>query len=268
MSVTIERSASSPACVAHLHGDVDIAAVPEIRAAVESAVVSGCTHVVLDLSGVEYADSSALGLLVWMDRRLRPCGGKVVLVAPDRNVSRIIELSGLVGVAPSLSTAADLEEALGSLEMPPLCSEVLWERTLTASARADEMTRLRSRVCEVVSPLGLSESAAFDLKVAVGEALANAVRHGSSSGEDEVSATVAAYHDRVIVSVRDSGEGFNGDTTSGEDVYASGGRGVMFMHALTDAVEFTCSESGGTVVRLTKRLSAPHAESEAPGDRG
>lgn len=254
MSVTIERTAESQACVAHLEGDVDLAAVPDIRDAVESQIVSGCTCVVLDLEHVEYADSSALGLLVWMDRRLGPVGGKVVLAAADRNVSRVLELSGLVGVAPSLSTASDVDEALGGLRLPAEHREPLWERTLTVRARADQMSRLRTLVCELVRPLGLSESALFDLKVAVGEALANAVRHGSSSDADDIDATVSAYDDRVIVSVRDQGTGFDGSAVSGDDVYASGGRGVMFMRALADAVEFSRSEGAGTLVRLTKRL--------------
>ena len=266
MSVTIERSAGSQACVVRLGGDVDIAAVPEIRVAIDSVVTSGCTSVVLDLADVEYADSSALGLLVWIDRRLHPWGGRVVLAAADRNVSRVLELSGLVGVAPSLSTAADVAEALGGLSIPAAHSDARWERTLRSPARPDEMSRMRTRVCDLVGPLGLSESALFDLKVAVGEALANAVRHGSSSSGDQVAVTVSAYDDRVCVSVRDRGRGFDGATPAGDDVYASGGRGIMFMHALADVVEFCRSEDGGTIVRLTKCLPAAGGTARG-GDR-
>ncbi len=257
MGLRIEQPSGSPVCVVHIDGDMDMSVVPEIRSAVDRAVDGGCAHIVLDLAAVTYADSSALGLLVWLDRRLQPLNGRLVLAGAGRDVSRILELSGLIGLAPSIVMAGDAEQAVTGLEMPLPADEPLWERHLVVSARVEEMSRVRSDVCDLVEPLGLGEHEVFDLKVAVGEALANAVRHGSPGGEaDRVDVTVGAYGDRVIVSVRDTGSGFDGVPAAGDDVYASGGRGIMFMRALMDRVEFAASDDGGTVVRLTKRLPA------------
>jgi serine/threonine-protein kinase RsbW len=243
---------------------MDMSVVPEIRSAVDAAVGLGCTCVVLDLAGVTYADSSALGLIVWMDRRLQPLDGKLVLTGADRNVNRVLELSGLVGLAPSVVIASDIEQALGGLELPPELSEPSWEERIVVAAEVARMSGVRKRVCDLVAPLGLSEGAVFDLKVAVGEALANAVRHGSPGGPgDEVRITVSAFDDRVVVTVQDAGSGFDGDQMSGGDVYASGGRGVMFMRALMDRVEFARCDDGGTAVHLTKRLSAGPSGSAA-----
>jgi anti-sigma regulatory factor (Ser/Thr protein kinase) len=69
---------------------------------------------------------------------------------------------------------------------------------------------------------------------------------------------VDAYEDRAIVTVSDKGHGFNGEAADGSDVYASSGRGILFMRALMDSVEFDASPQGGTAVRLTKRLPAGH----------
>ena len=104
-----------------------------------------------------------------------------------------------------------------------------------------------------IVPLGFPESAIFDIRVALGEALANALRHGRpDSGDGQVSVRVAAYDDRVILEVTDNGEGFDGTISAVKDLYAPSGRGIMFMHALMDRVEFAVAEGGGTVVRLTK----------------
>jgi anti-anti-sigma factor len=239
----------------HIEGDMDTSVVPDVRSAIDRALDSGCTSVVLDLSAVTYADSSALALIVWLDRRLRPTGGRLVLAGANRNVNRVLELSGLIGVAPSIMVASDAEQALSRLDLPPVEDEPLWEHRLAVRASVDEMSRVRTDVCALVEPLGLGEAAVFDLKVAVGEALANAVRHGSPAGDsDEVEVTVSAYRDRVVVAVKDTGSGFDGVSPAGDDVYASGGRGIMFMRALTDLVEFDERAEGGTVVRLTKRL--------------
>ena len=264
MSVSIERSGGSPACVARIHGDIDVATMPEVQGAVDGAISAGCTYIVLDLTDVPYADSSALGLLVWIDRRLEPLHGRLVLAGADRNVGRILEISGLLGVAPSISTAPDVEEALDGLPLEPEHVEPKWEQRLRSPAVVSVVSDLRGRVCDLIEPLGLTDSALFDLKVAVGEALANAVRHGSPGGPaDEVEVSVAAYEDRVIVSIRDYGVGFDAASCDGganrvADVYAAGGRGIMFMRALADRVEFDRCEGGGTIVRLTKRLAADH----------
>jgi anti-anti-sigma factor len=262
--ITIEREAASPACVAHICGDIDFAIVPELRAALDAVICDGCSNVVMDLAGVNYADSSALGLLVWIDKRLQPFGGKLVLAGADRNVSRVLELSGLIGVAPSVSAAASVDEALGGLDLPVEQSPPRWSARVEAVAVIDGMSKVRSRVVEIVEPLCMPEPDIFDLKVAVGEALANAVRHGSPRGtSDVVTVEVEAYRDRVEVLISDAGAGFDGDATCGDDVYASGGRGVMFMRALMDQVDFLPCSGGGTTVRLVKRLPVadPVAES-------
>ena len=62
----------SLACVVRVSGDLDMAVVPDLRASLDRVFDAGCENVVLDLGEVVYADSSALGLLVWVDHRLRP----------------------------------------------------------------------------------------------------------------------------------------------------------------------------------------------------
>lgn len=266
MNVTIDRSTGSPACVARIHGDIDIATVPDVRAAIDGAIGSGCSYVVLDLSDVPYADSSALGLLVWLDKRLAPARGRLVLAGADHNVSRILEISGLLGVAPSISTASSAGEALSALPFESEAATPLWEQCLSSPATVSVVSELRVRICSLVEPLGLSDNSLYDLKVAVGEALANAVRHGSPGGEsDQIEATVSAYPDRVVVSIRDHGEGFDAGACEAPTVEDIGGRGIMFMRALTDDVEFCCGDGGGTLVRLTKRL-APEAVAASRGD--
>jgi len=253
--INIDREPDSPACVVRLSGDIDFATVPAVRDAIDGAIRDGCTSVVLDLTGVRYADSSALGLLVWIDKRLQPHGGKLVLAGADRNVSRVLELSGLIGVAPTLSASSSVGEALEGLELPIEPHDAVWTKHLDAPAAVERMSEVRTCVVDWVRPLGMPETGLFDLKVAVGEALANAVRHGSpSGGQDTVAIDVTAFDDRVEVLISDHGHGFDGDAACGDDVYASGGRGVMFMRALADRVEFRPCDGGGTAVRLVKRL--------------
>lgn len=252
-SFEIVDQGSPHTCVVRLWGDIDTAVVPELEQRLGCALTGGCINMVLDLSDVVYADSSALGLLVWLDRRLAPLEGRLVLAGANPDVQRILELSGLVGIAASIGTSADVSAALAGLQLKEEPSELLWQQELEMVADVDNLAGLRERVCELVAPLGFPESALFDIKVALGEALANAVRHGSS-GEDTalVQVGVTAYDDRLVLDVRDKGVGYAGAPAQSDDLYAPGGRGIMFMRALMDRVEFEIQESGGTRVSLVK----------------
>lgn len=253
----ITRDGGPQACVARLCGDIDIAVVPGLRAALDAELQRGCTNVVLDLSEVTYADSSALGLLVWLDHKLRPEGGRLVLAGARRDVARVLELSGLVSVAASIAMSSTVSSALEGLELPAVPATALWEREVNVPADVNELAAVREAICDIIKPLGFAESAVFDIKVALGEALANAIRHGApTAGLGEILVKVVAFSDRVILEVLDNGAGFDGRHTTSEDIYAPNGRGIMFMRALMDRVEFDRSKMGGTLVRLTKHRAA------------
>ncbi len=253
MKIITEHEVDSRACVVRVQGEIDMVTAPDVRSAIEGALGRGCVNVVLDLSGVSYADSSALGIIVWADRQLEPKAGRLVLAGADRNVSRVLELSGLIGAAPTISASSNAGDAMSALRPFSVPEAPLWERHLEFPARPEALSTGRTSVCELVEPLGLAEPAMFDFRVAIGEALANAIRHGSpGGGGDIVSVTVTAFPDRVAVEVRDRGVGFDGEAADAGDPYASSGRGVMFMRALTDAVEFRRLDDGGTAVSLVK----------------
>ncbi|GAV31058.1 hypothetical protein emb_1d0294 [Coriobacteriaceae bacterium EMTCatB1] len=246
---------SDRTCVARIEGEIDLASVKEVRDTLSEALERGCNNVVLDLSDVSYVDSSCVALLVWLNRVLEPRQGRLVLAGANRDVSRVLELSGLLSVAPVLSTADDEADALSSLGMGAVAQEPAWERTLTFAADTAELASARQQVMGLLDGLGISESVMFDIRVAVGEALANAMRHGSPGGtSDVVEVTVEAYEERVAIVVTDQGCGFDGSLPDESDIYAASGRGVMFMRALMDRVEFAPCESGGTSVRLEKHV--------------
>lgn len=245
------------ACVVRLSGDVDIAVVPELRKSLGGALESGCANVVLDLTEVVYADSSALGLLVWLDHRLRPAGGRLVLAGANPDVARILELSGLVAVAGVITMSSSIASALEGLDLPAIAVDPLWTREFEVAADVDRLAETREAVCATLEPLGFPESALFDVKVALGEALANAIRHGSpQDGTGRILVQVSAYVDRVVAEVMDNGPGFDGTSRDSDDLYAPSGRGVMFMNALMDRVEYGASPLGGTLVRMTKHRAS------------
>ena len=234
-------------------GDIDLAVVPDMQSVLEDAIDAGFVNVVIDLGEVYYVDSSALGLLVWLDHKFTGIEGKVVLTGANENVARILEISGLVSVAGSVKTEDSVEDALKGLDIVAVVGDPMWAQEMNLPAEVGSLATVRERVSAMVATLGFSEAALFDIKVALGEALANAVRHGSpADGTATISVMIRAFEDRVELAVADSGSGFDGAHAGTDDLYASGGRGIMFMRALMDDVRFSSVAEGGTVVTLVK----------------
>jgi anti-sigma B factor antagonist len=77
-----------------LSGDVDIAVKEDLRARLDAAAEQSNT-VDIDLSKVQYADSTALGLIIALRNRLRERGGTVRLVAPSDRVRKLLNYAGL-----------------------------------------------------------------------------------------------------------------------------------------------------------------------------
>ncbi|MHB9002972.1 MAG: anti-sigma factor antagonist [Coriobacteriia bacterium] len=252
MSYAIDRYEELKAAVIHLDGDLDLATVPSVRTVLDSLVDTGFIRMVLDLTNVDYVDSSALGLLVWLDRSLQTRGGKIVLAAPNRNVRRVLEISRILSVASSMHEEKSVEAALAAIEPEHGGAVEEWVEEIVMPADAGHLAATRDRVSAIIEPLGFSSAALFDVKVALGEALANAVRHGSAGADGHISIRVHAFGDKVMLEIEDAGTGFDGDHVCSDDLYASSGRGIMFMRALMDRVEFASSHSGGTLVTLVK----------------
>jgi anti-sigma B factor antagonist len=76
-------------------GELDVAAAPALRDAVEVAVDGGGRRLVADLAAVTFLDSAALGVLVTSAKQLRAAGGELVVVTDDPRIVRIFEITGL-----------------------------------------------------------------------------------------------------------------------------------------------------------------------------
>jgi anti-anti-sigma factor len=82
-----------------LHGEHDLATSPLI----ENALASVEGHILMDLSGCTFIDSSVIGTIVRRVEELEPAGFRLELLVPPENesVSRTLDLSGMRSTIPT-----------------------------------------------------------------------------------------------------------------------------------------------------------------------
>jgi anti-sigma B factor antagonist len=87
-------------------GEIDVATAPQLRETLHGVIAQGRSTVVLDLLGVTFLDSTALGVLVGGLKRCRELGGELHVVVADARIRKIFEITGLDKVFP-LANALD-----------------------------------------------------------------------------------------------------------------------------------------------------------------
>jgi anti-sigma B factor antagonist len=100
-----ERPFSTTVChdgggaVVGVEGDLDLASVPRLSEALDEALGRvGVRRVSVDLSGVDFIDSSGLTSLIKARRRAGDAGVDFVLRSPSERVRRTLELTRLTSV--------------------------------------------------------------------------------------------------------------------------------------------------------------------------
>jgi anti-sigma regulatory factor (Ser/Thr protein kinase) len=97
---------------------------------------------------------------------------------------------------------------------------------------------------------GLSREEVDDIRLAAGEAIGNAVEHGSASRSRGFSVRCSFVDDELTIEIRDDGDGFDPSETYEPSPGRPHGYGIFLMQRLMDTVAF---EKDGTCVRLRRR---------------
>jgi anti-anti-sigma factor len=95
MAYTLEHDAVEAGHLIAIAGELDIAATPELSTVLLMAAGAPGSLVVLDLTGVEFIDSTALGTLLKAGGEIESAGKKMRIVCAEGPVRRLLELTNL-----------------------------------------------------------------------------------------------------------------------------------------------------------------------------
>ncbi len=108
LDITTERDGAT--CLITLAGEVDVYTSPQLKQRIADAVDDGCVNLVVALDGLDFIDSSGLGVLVSGLRRVKEHGGTLRLVCTKDGILKIFRITGLDKVFPLFSTLAEARE--------------------------------------------------------------------------------------------------------------------------------------------------------------
>lgn len=132
------------------------------------------------------------------------------------------------------------------LAFPPSNALVLLVTHFTAS----ELTRIRHKVAQRATTIGLRGDRLDDFVSAVYEILTNAVRHGGGTG----SLRMARTRGYLVCQVDDDGPGFPPETPCDQSLLRPGGRGLGLARQFADRLTIT-DRAPGTSVRVYMAIS-------------
>lgn len=101
-----------------LEGNLDIATSPSLRAALLESAEHDRHEIIVDLSRLEFLDSTGLGALIGARKRAAEHGGSLRLVAHEGQILRLLRITGLLdvfAVYPSVEAALAGETRLVGL---------------------------------------------------------------------------------------------------------------------------------------------------------
>jgi anti-sigma B factor antagonist len=111
MDLEIAFSQEGDACVVALKGEVDVYTAPALRERLIEASETDCAAVVVDMTDVDFIDSSGLGVLVSALKRVRERDGQMRIVTTKEPILKIFRVTGLDRV---FDLSPTLAEAVGS----------------------------------------------------------------------------------------------------------------------------------------------------------
>jgi len=129
--------------------------------------------------------------------------------------------------------------------------DLVLESTLESVDIAEE------HVLREATELGFDEDEQHRIGMSVRECMVNAVVHGNRyNARKKVEVSISRSPDRLVVTIRDEGEGFDlnalPDPLANENLLRHSGRGLLLIQAFMDEFQIRAREPKGTEVKMVK----------------
>lgn len=235
--------------VIRITGELDYDNCNEAELLIKSSLIDNGS-VTLMLDSLDFIDSSGLMSLVSAALEARKSGSCIKINSLNTHTAHILHVSGFW----------DLFEISKGIQILP-SSDFTSCKTgvikMEILAQKDDCRSARINIAEFAQKMGFSSNDIDDTKLAVGEALSNAVRHGAIESQS-IKIQCLASEDKLQLSIRYPSKEFNPDSVPIPDLKTSceGGMGIHFMRLVMDSVRYQFDSGYASVMMVKQRHCA------------
>ncbi|WP_344595637.1 STAS domain-containing protein [Actinomadura vinacea] len=95
MELNVSTASQGGHAVVTATGELDLYTAPRLQTALAGLLREQVDRVVVDMSGIDFCDSTGMNVLLSAMKRLKERGGTLELAAPRPAVKRILQVTGL-----------------------------------------------------------------------------------------------------------------------------------------------------------------------------
>lgn len=106
----IEVDQNGGTTVVKLHGELDLASTPTFSAQLDQTASAAPAAIVLDLTALEFIDSTGLRAILQVDETCRESGRRFAVVPGGSQVARLFEIARVQEHLELISSAAELRD--------------------------------------------------------------------------------------------------------------------------------------------------------------
>ena len=98
MDLTLATEEVEGATIIAVGGEIDVYTAPRLRDKITELVADGVYTLIIDMEGVEFLDSTGLGVLVGGLKKVRAHDGSLQLICTQERLLKIFRITGLAKV--------------------------------------------------------------------------------------------------------------------------------------------------------------------------
>jgi anti-sigma B factor antagonist len=132
----LHESRDRSVAIFHLEDEIDLHYAPALRALFEAKAKQRCPALVVDLSRVQFIDSTGIAALLEYLRDASDFGGKFCVAAPTDHVRHVFEIIRLHEVLPIFASTRAAVAAMANDRLPMPIQPLFRSEPLTTSRAA------------------------------------------------------------------------------------------------------------------------------------